>query len=184
MNDRRRILQGAAGLAIGWLTPVAGDAQTKPEVTRPTKGDALVKIGDTALVPLTLNDVVVGAKPIVAWAMEPASKLVRSGSRLNRVLVLRLDQAALTPQTNALAAAGVVAYSAICTHAGCDVGTLLVEEQQLFCECHESRFDPRDGARVTDGPAPRSLPALPLEIVDGALKVAGPFTTRPGFTEG
>jgi Rieske Fe-S protein len=34
---------------------------------------------------------------------------------------------------------------------------------------------------VADGPAPRSLPALPLTLVDGRLVVAGPFTSRVGF---
>jgi Rieske Fe-S protein len=54
----------------------------------------------------------------------------------------------------------------------------------LYCECHQSKFDPRDQARVTDGPAPRNLPALPLRIVGGRLEVAGPFTARPGFEQG
>ena len=40
---------------------------------------------------------------------------------------------------------------------------------------------PKDGARVTDGPAPRSLPALPLAVSNGTIVVAGPFTDRVGF---
>jgi len=45
-------------------------------------------------------------------------------------------------------------------------------------------FDPKDGARVVDGPAPRGLPALPLKVVEGKLVVAGPFTARVGFETG
>jgi len=100
------------------------------------------------------------------------------------VLLVRLDAASLGERTRGHAADGVVAYSAICTHTGCEVGTFLAEEQALYCECHQSKFDPRDGARVTDGPAPRNLPALPLRVVDGRLVVAAPFTTRPGFEQG
>ena len=37
---------------------------------------------------------------------------------------------------------------------------------------------------MTDGPAPRNLPALPLQVADGRLLVAGPFTARPGFEQG
>jgi len=103
---------------------------------------------------------------------------------LNRVLLLRFDVESLDPATRALAADGVLAYSAICTHTGCDIGTLLADEQVLYCECHESKFNPKDNARVTDGPAPRSLPALPLTVVDGQLIVAGPFTSRVGSETG
>ncbi|MCC6992814.1 MAG: ubiquinol-cytochrome c reductase iron-sulfur subunit [Acidobacteria bacterium] len=116
--------------------------------------------------------------------MSPQDRVVRSGSRLNRVVLVRLDAAALADKTRTRSAEGIVAYSAICTHTGCEVGAFLPEEQVLYCECHQSRFDPREEARVTDGPAPRSLPALPLKVVDGLLVVAGPFSTRPGFEQG
>ena len=49
------------------------------------------------------------------------------------------------------------------------------------CPCHESEFDPSDGARVVGGPAPWQLAALPLKLVDGVLAVAGPFEGRVGF---
>jgi Rieske Fe-S protein len=80
-----------------------------------------------------------------------------------------------------MAADGVVAYTAICTHSGCEVVDWLADERLLYCSCHSSKFDPKDGARVVDGPAPRSLPALPLKVVDGRLVVAKPFTSRVGF---
>jgi rieske iron-sulfur protein len=78
----------------------------------------------------------------------------------------------------------VVAYSAICTHTGCDVGSWLADEQVLYCDCHQSKFDAKDAARVVDGPAPRPLPALPLRIEDGRLVVAGGFSARVGFEPG
>ena len=53
----------------------------------------------------------------------------------------------------------------------------------LYCPCHFTKYDPRDGAAVIDGPAPRPLPALPLKIVDGKLTVAGPFTARVAFQQ-
>ena len=109
---------------------------------------------------------------------------MRSGSRLNRIVLLRLNPAVLVERTRAQAAGAVVAYSAVCTHTGCEVKAFLPDEQVLFCDCHQSKFDPRDQARVTDGPAPRGLPALPLRIVEGRLVVAGPFTARPGFEQG
>ena len=117
----------------------------------------------------------------MAWPMDPSSNTVRSGSRFNRVLLVRVDANKLSAETKTAAAEGIVAYTSICTHAGCDVADWLAEEQLLYCSCHSSKFDPRDGARVVDGPAPRSLPALPLRIADRNLTVAGPFTARVGF---
>jgi ubiquinol-cytochrome c reductase iron-sulfur subunit len=61
---------------------------------------------------------------------------------------------------------GMVAYSKVCTHAGCPVGLYQEETEQLLCPCHQSLFDVRYGARQVFGPAPRPLPQLPLYIDD------------------
>lgn len=180
---RRTVLQGAASLAVAWMTPGVVGAQD-PRSSRPAAGDLLVKVDDTTAAPLTPADVATGPTPTVAWPMAAADRVVRSGSRLNRIVLVRLDPAVLADRTRAQAAEGVVAYSAVCTHTGCEVGAFLVEELALYCDCHESKFDPRDQARVIDGPAPRNLPALPLRVVEGRLEVAGPFTARPGFEQG
>jgi Rieske Fe-S protein len=54
----------------------------------------------------------------------------------------------------------VVAFSAICTHRGC---TVAVAGVQLHCPCHGSRYDALTGA-VINGPAPRPLPAVAVEV--------------------
>jgi Rieske Fe-S protein len=113
--------------------------------------------------------------------MDPAAKVVRNGSRLNKVLLVRLDSATLLGVTRERAADGVVAYSAICPHAGCEVSVWVVEQKLFECSCHYSHYDPREGAAVIDGPAPRPLAALPLKIADGKLVVAKPFTARVGI---
>lgn len=185
-EPRRTFLQGAAGLVMAWLAParVAAGAQDAARA-RPESGDVLVRVGDTSSTPLGAADILVSSKPVVVWPMAAATRTVRSGSRLNRVVVVRLDPAQLSDATRARSADGIVAFSAVCTHTGCEVGDFLGDELQLYCECHQSKFDPRDGAKVTDGPAPRPLPALPLGIdTEGRLVVAAPFTSRPGFEQG
>ena len=42
------------------------------------------------------------------------------------------------------------------------------------------QFDPRNGAAVVGGPAPRRLAALPVKLVDGIVTVAAPFTGGVG----
>src|SRR3712207_1232954 len=59
-----------------------------------------------------------------------------------------------------------VAYSAICTHAGCTVD---YRNSQLACPCHGSIFDPANGAEVVSGPARTPLPEIPVEVQDGRV---------------
>ena len=61
---------------------------------------------------------------------------------------------------------GYVAYSKVCTHAGCPVGLYQQDIQRLLCPCHQSTFEVLDGARPVFGPATRSLPQLPLMVDD------------------
>jgi rieske iron-sulfur protein len=172
MLGRRAVLKGGIGLLLG---------QDDPASLRPKEGDLLVRVGDSSTSPLTPDDIPLGVMQTHAWALDPMDRIVRSGSRLNRLLLARFQPERLSPETRSRAADGVVAYTAICTHTGCEVIEWLADEQLFQCPCHYSRFDPKDGARVADGPAPRSLPALPLKVVDGRLVVAKPFVTRVGF---
>lgn len=167
------------GLVLS-LSP-ALTAQENPASLRPTTGDVLVRVDDPALKPLSPEDIPLASAQVMAWAMEPNDRIVRSGSRLNRLMLLRFDDTRLSATTRSRAAAGVVAYTAICTHTGCDVTDWLPEEGMLYCPCHFSKYDPKDGALVVDGPAPRPLPALPLTIAGGRLVVAAPFTARVSF---
>lgn len=57
------------------------------------------------------------------------------------------------------------AFSAICTHMGCTVN---VDGAVLNCPCHGSQYNALTGA-VTRGPAPRSLAAIPVRVVDGEV---------------
>jgi ubiquinol-cytochrome c reductase iron-sulfur subunit len=73
---------------------------------------------------------------------------------------------------------GFIAYSKVCTHAGCPVGQYEAQFQKLLCPCHESTFDVLDGAAVVFGPAPRPLPQLPLMMDDN-----GYLRARAGYGE-
>jgi ubiquinol-cytochrome c reductase iron-sulfur subunit len=84
--------------------------------------------------------------------------------------------------------AGVVAYSKICTHAGCAIALYrkptFPDTQPgpaLVCPCHYSSFDPARNGEVIFGPAGRSLPRLPLAVDgEGNLRAAGDFSGPVG----
>ena len=79
---------------------------------------------------------------------------------------------------------GFVAYSKVCTHAGCPVGLYRSSEHRLICPCHQSEFDVLDGARPISGPAARALPQLPIRLQeDGTFVALGDFPepVGPGF---
>jgi rieske iron-sulfur protein len=179
---RRALLGAGVGLGVALVAGSAG-AQSDPTHDRPKEGDLLIKAGDAAPEPLTPDSLPLDAGQVMAWPMDPAGNVVRDGSRLNKVLLLRLDPALLDPQTTERSASGVVAYSAICPHTGCEVANWYTDRLILECPCHNSQYDPKAGARVIAGPSPRGLAALPLRVADGRLVVARPFIGRLGIQQ-
>jgi rieske iron-sulfur protein len=156
---------------------------------RPRKDDILVfSEGDRAGEAIKPQDLKAGGPPVRAWPKDPKTSVVRKGSRLNEVLVVKLDPAELDEETRSRAAGGVVAYSAICVHTGCLVTAWVKAaggDKDVFkCVCHNSEYDPRQSAQVVFGPAPRRLPALPLAADDGPLTVAAAFVGKVGATQG
>ena len=177
MNDRRTLLRTAAGLVLAWLTPIRSDAQSPgPTVAA---GDLLVRVGDASLIPITPDDVPFDGRALLVWPL--SGDTARDNTPLNKIVVARLNPAGLSEATRARAVDDIVAYSAVCTHSGCEVDEAIGESQTLFCSCHGSTFDPRDSGLAIGGPAPRALPPLPLKLEGGRLAVAAPFLTPPGF---
>jgi ubiquinol-cytochrome c reductase iron-sulfur subunit len=94
------------------------------------------------------------------------------------LLRVRPDRLSLPSARADWAPDGLVAYSKVCTHAGCPVGLFEPQSGQLLCPCHQSAFDVLDGAQPVFGPAARALPQLPITIDD-----EGYVTARSDFHE-
>jgi ubiquinol-cytochrome c reductase iron-sulfur subunit len=80
---------------------------------------------------------------------------------------------------------GLVAYSKVCTHAGCPVGLYRPADNALYCPCHQAQFDAARGSIPIFGPASRPLPQLPLDVDDeGYLVATGDFEELVGPPRG
>jgi ubiquinol-cytochrome c reductase iron-sulfur subunit len=74
-----------------------------------------------------------------------------------------------------------IAFSKICTHAGCPVSLYEQQTHHLLCPCHQSIFDVTIGGKPIFGPAARPLPQLAITIDDEGYFIAkGDFNQPVG----
>ena len=171
-----RMVAGAAGIfGLGLLAPVVS--------LGPMPGDALRRtVWEPGRRLVTSDNVVVRPSALATGGVLTAWPEGAVGDETAAVVLIRLAGDPQDP-TNAdwVVEADVVAYSKICTHAGCPVALFRERENALFCPCHQSTFDAARGAVPTFGPAARALPQLPLGLDDdGNLIALGDFTEQVG----
>ena len=173
---RRRAVLGAATVMVPWVFPArAEDQANDPTAASPQIGDHFVFLtGPKKGQPARSADLELGGPQVQVYPAD-AKGLVRDGTPLNLVLLVRTGNDGLDGQTRKLSADGVVAYSAICTHQGCPVNQWSTEKMAMVCSCHGSTYDPKNSAKVIFGPAPLPLAGLPLKSDNGLLIVAGGF---------
>jgi quinol---cytochrome c reductase iron-sulfur subunit len=181
---RRKLLfssLAAVGAALGAaaVVPLASLGPRVGEKVYDTPWSAGKKVVDENGAPIALDTLSPGE--FITAFPDGASK-EDFGAPL--VLVrLETDELELPADRAHSAPEGYVAYSKICTHAGCAVSLFrypTFEAEQpgpaLVCPCHYSTFNPADGGSVEFGPAGRPLPQLPLRVAaDGSLEAAGGF---------
>ena len=177
-------LLGAAGAVFGIvalfplvrsLGPLPGKSQY---ATKWRRGSYLTTINGNRL---KVEDIGVGAIATVF----PEDDV---GSALSQTLLIRVKASGYVevtkPGREDWAPHGYIAFSKVCTHAGCPVGLYEEETQQLLCPCHQSLFNIFAGAQPIFGPAPRPLPQLPLYVDDeGYLRAQADYDEPigPGF---
>lgn len=171
-----RVLLGSAGVfgaSLLALVPSLGPQVGETLRTTPwARGVRLKTTDDEVIRP---EDLAVGGV-LTAW---PDGDI---GFERAAVLVMRLSAEPEAP-TNPDWVVGdsLVAYSKICTHAGCPVALFRERDNSLFCPCHQSTFDVVHACRPTFGPAARPLPQLPLGTDDeGVLIALGDFPDQAG----
>jgi ubiquinol-cytochrome c reductase iron-sulfur subunit len=101
----------------------------------------------------------------------------------SQVVLVRVDPSLLRPARGRedWSPDGLLAFSKVCTHAGCPVGLYEAQRHELLCPCHQSAFDVLDRCRPVFGPAAVELPQLPLAVAeDGTLHATGDFSAPVG----
>lgn len=173
-HDRRQVLGWMATGAASGLPLWMSDARADEARLQLVDADA-----ETDFKPVRPGDLKPG-KPLLVYPFDAKTGTPKNESRLNKLIVIRLPEEQMTSETKARSAAGVVAYSGICTHQGCEVKTWIAKESVLACYCHASKFALLDSAKVIAGPAPRPLPAVTLVLDGEYLAIAKVVSPEPG----
>jgi ubiquinol-cytochrome c reductase iron-sulfur subunit len=180
MQRRRflsRLLLAAAGaLGVAALFPIRSLGRAPGAALDRTQwrpGSAAVTVDGT---PVTIATLALNTSTTVFPAEAP-------GSADSQAVLIRVEPEQLQLPADRLAGCpeGHVAYSKICTHAGCPLSLYLAETHELRCPCHQSTFNVLNGAQPVYGPAARALPQLLLEADEnGVLHATGDFTAPVG----
>ena len=190
---RRRLLLFAASAAAAGLTgaiaiPVIGLGPGVTEQFRRTRWYAGRRLVTAEGEPIPAAQVGEGSMLTAFPEGTDAKEKEELGSP---VVIVRVDPSLLKLPAGRedWAPAGILAYSKICTHAGCAISlyrsplnpSTESRPPALVCPCHYSTFDVLDGAKVEFGPAGRPLPQLPLMIDSaGYLRANGNFSGPVG----
>ena len=182
MLTRRNLFRTAA-IAVS-ATPLIVTAAKKPN--RPERMP--VQIGDVLAFPswenagrlVQASEVKQGEKPLTVFPRDHSLGVTRERYRLNQLLLVRFDRAALDQDTAQISVDGLLVYSGTCTHTACAVSEWDADKRHFICPCHSSEFDPKNGAKVVNGPATRSLPTLEVVVRDDLIVVAGGFSAKVG----
>jgi ubiquinol-cytochrome c reductase iron-sulfur subunit len=173
---RRMLYAAAAALGIAAVLPIRslGPSPGRSLFRTRWRSGSLVSTVDGT--PIAVDDLPVGG----ILTVFPAGHTDAADSQ---TVLIRVEPSLLRPESGreTWSPEGYVAYSKICTHAGCPVGLYEQRRHQLFCPCHQSVFEVLEGARPTAGPATRALPQLPLEVDDeGFLRAQGDYRDPVG----
>jgi len=168
-------LAGAFGSLLTMLKVLAPEKKGAGYATTIQPGDVLVYAQGNSAGASIMASAMKAGDAVLAY---PSGK---TSNPANLVQLIKLDEKAFKPPTDvALTDQGFVAYSAICTHLGCTVSwaanAASPDASFTECRCHNSIFNPAEGAKVVGGPAPIPLSQIGVKVrQDGMLAFTSDF---------
>lgn len=173
---RNALIGGAGVFGLSLLAPVPSLGPAPGDELSTTRWRRGTRLVDDEGVPIRADNVASGGIATV-W---PEGSV---DNEISAVVLVRIGDESFEAPTNLdwVVNNQLVAYSKVCTHAGCPVGLFRETDNALFCPCHQSTFDAVRGAIPTFGPTARALPQLPLGTDgEGFLVALGDFTDQVG----
>ena len=152
-SDRRNFLRAA--LALGVVSAVTLVLWNVGSSSPPVSPSPLTSSATPAAAvsnPIVPSTQPTGnSQPVAnAASIPPDQSLTYNDPSLGPIILIHLDNGKF------------VAYSAICTHAGCQV-QFDPSLKDIVCPCHGAVYDPYHNARVIGGPAPYPLQSVPIQ---------------------
>lgn len=182
--ERRRFLLrllfgGVGALGVALIFPIRSLGPSPGRTlfrTQWRKGTRMVRSDGS---PVRISDLEVGG----VLTVFPEGSV---GSSDSQTLLLRPAPSPITTQPGRedWSPSGYLAFSKVCTHAGCPVGLYEHDRKQLLCPCHQSTFDVLQGCQPSFGPATRPLPQLQITVDEnGFFRAVDDYTDPigPGF---
>jgi ubiquinol-cytochrome c reductase iron-sulfur subunit len=172
----RMLVAAFGGLAAALAIPIFSLGPAPGRSLFETSWRSGKRLVDPQGVPVRADDLPVGG--ILTVFPEGATDAADS-----QTVLIHVEPGLLRPEGEAAVFAphDYVAYSKVCTHAGCPVGLYRAPDHILQCPCHQSAFDVLSGARPVGGPAVRPLPQLPIRLQpDGTFVALGDFPAPVG----
>ena len=176
----RSLLFMGGGVGLALILPLGG------LIKNPNKGDPLgttpwgpgVRLVRDDGTPIRPGDQEPGSLQTVFPAVPGGDRAADSATMLIRLRPSQVAQFQSRPGQEDFRYGDYVAFSKICTHAGCPVSLYEQETGRILCPCHQSQFLITEDAKPVFGPAVRPLPQLPIELDD-----EGYFVARSDYIE-
>jgi Rieske Fe-S protein len=147
--DRRVVLQVSGLAAVGGLVVACGSSAA---------GGASSAASSAA--PSSAGSAAAGS-PVASSSAGGSTVLTPTADVPLKGGVILPDMAVVVTQPSA---GTYKAFSAICTHQGCLVGS--VDNNEIICPCHGARYSAEDGS-VLQGPAQEALAQGPVAVEGG-----------------
>jgi thiosulfate dehydrogenase [quinone] large subunit len=156
-RDRRNFIRGVLGFAMLSISAVVLSkiaSLGSSEVQTPTSGSQSGGQAAISQSPVPASSPNSGSQARVLLANQaniPANQSISlNNATYGPIVLIHLDNGQF------------VAYSSICTHAGCQV-QFVPSWKEIACPCHGAAYDPYNSARVLGGPAPAPLQKIPIQ---------------------
>jgi len=172
LRERRSLLRrilAVAAFSISALvlveigSPLTRPAQGPTAVSNPTTQTATTVSSPTTQTATTVSSPTTQTSASLSNQPAPSGRLLTNASSIPSNHALTFDDPKFGPALLIHLDNGqFVAYSAICTHQGCQV-YFAREFKEIACPCHHAIFDPYHNARVVWGPPRSPLPAIPIQ---------------------